>query len=69
MMTPYHCFSGVRLKYSEELVKGTMKRLTQGLTEHNKKLTAAKTEEAKADVVSFRGLGLGVIVLVDHIYP
>lgn len=30
-----------------------MKKLTQGMAEHNKAMAAAKTEDAKADIVSF----------------
>jgi hypothetical protein len=29
-----------------------MKKLTQGMSEHNKALSAAKTDEAKANIVS-----------------
>ena len=36
----------------EELARATMKKLTQGMAEHNKALTAATSEEAKASIVS-----------------
>ncbi|XP_078428303.1 apoptosis inhibitor 5-like protein API5 [Wolffia australiana] len=39
-----------RLKYTEELVKGTIKKLTQGMTEHNKAMSAAKTDEEKTKI-------------------
>ncbi|CAA7410162.1 unnamed protein product [Spirodela intermedia] len=39
-----------RLKYTEELVKGAIKKLTQGMAEHNKAMNAAKTEEDKAKI-------------------
>ncbi|WZZ39789.1 hypothetical protein YC2023_036048 [Brassica napus] len=41
-----------RLTTVEDLTKTTMKKLTQGMTEHNKAMSAAKTDEEKASVVS-----------------
>lgn len=38
----------------EELTRATMKKLTQGMAEHNKAMAAAKTDEAKGTVVSFQ---------------
>ncbi|GAA0160534.1 hypothetical protein LIER_17071 [Lithospermum erythrorhizon] len=43
-----------RLSCVEELARATMKKLTQGMVEHNKALTAAKSDEAKADIKSQR---------------
>ncbi|KAF2611288.1 hypothetical protein F2Q70_00008312, partial [Brassica cretica] len=40
-----------RLTTVEDLTKTTMKKLTQGMTEHNKAMSAAKTDEEKASVV------------------
>nr|VDC88957.1 unnamed protein product [Brassica oleracea] len=39
-----------RLTTVEDLTKTTMKKLTQGMTEHNKAMSAAKTDEEKASV-------------------
>ncbi|KAJ6833668.1 apoptosis inhibitor 5-like protein API5 [Iris pallida] len=39
-----------RLSTIEEIVKVSMKKLTQGMTEHNKAISAAKTEDAKAQI-------------------
>ncbi|KAJ3686159.1 hypothetical protein LUZ61_015323 [Rhynchospora tenuis] len=39
-----------RLTATEETVRQTMKKLTQGMSEHNKALSAAKTDEAKANI-------------------
>ncbi|KAJ3692278.1 hypothetical protein LUZ60_012628 [Juncus effusus] len=39
-----------RLSATEETVRGIMKKLTQGMAEHNKALNSAKTEEAKAQI-------------------
>ncbi|CAH8377774.1 unnamed protein product [Eruca vesicaria subsp. sativa] len=39
-----------RLTTVEDLTKTTMKKLTQGMTEHNKAMSAAKTDEEKATV-------------------
>lgn len=36
----------------EDLARATMKKLTQGMAEHNKAMATAKTEEAKASIVS-----------------
>ena len=36
----------------EELTRATMKKLTQGMAEHNKAMAAAKSDEAKGDIVS-----------------
>uniref|UniRef100_A0A2P2LAI3 Uncharacterized protein MANES_17G052000 n=1 Tax=Rhizophora mucronata TaxID=61149 RepID=A0A2P2LAI3_RHIMU len=41
-----------RLSNVEELTRATMKKLTQGMAEHNKAMAAAKTDEAKNLVVS-----------------
>lgn len=41
-----------RLTNVEDLARATMKKLTQGMAEHNKTMAAAKTEEDKASVVS-----------------
>jgi hypothetical protein len=35
----------------EDLAKATNKKLTQGMSEHNKAMSSAKTDAAKADVV------------------
>ncbi|KAL5730243.1 hypothetical protein ACHQM5_003088 [Ranunculus cassubicifolius] len=40
-----------RLINIEDLSRVTMKKLTQGMAEHNKAMTAAKTEEEKATIV------------------
>lgn len=42
-----------RLSSIEEIARAAMKKLTQGMAEHNKAISAAKTEEAKAKIVSF----------------
>ncbi|EXB88545.1 hypothetical protein L484_008864 [Morus notabilis] len=39
-----------RLTNVEELTRATMKKLTQGMAEHNKAMAAAKTDEAKGTV-------------------
>uniref|UniRef100_A0A1J3DYG6 Apoptosis inhibitor 5 n=1 Tax=Noccaea caerulescens TaxID=107243 RepID=A0A1J3DYG6_NOCCA len=39
-----------RLTIVEDLTKATMKKLTQGMSEHNKAMSAAKTDEEKASV-------------------
>ncbi|KAJ8761434.1 hypothetical protein K2173_001565 [Erythroxylum novogranatense] len=39
-----------RLSNVEELTRATMKKLTQGMAEHNKAMAAAKTDEAKDSV-------------------
>ncbi|KAJ6795938.1 apoptosis inhibitor 5-like protein API5 [Iris pallida] len=39
-----------RLSAIEEIVKVAMKKLTQGMTEHNKAISAAKTEDAKSKI-------------------
>ncbi|KAJ4770202.1 Apoptosis inhibitor 5 [Rhynchospora pubera] len=41
-----------RLTATEETVRQTMKKLTQGMSEHNKALSAAKTDEAKSNIKS-----------------
>ena len=41
-----------RLTTVDHLTKTTMKKLTQGMSEHNKAMSAAKTDEEKANVVS-----------------
>ncbi|RWW48995.1 hypothetical protein BHE74_00044892, partial [Ensete ventricosum] len=38
-----------RLNSTEEVVRSAMKKLTQGVADHNKALSAAKTEEEKAN--------------------
>ena len=58
-----------RLKYTEELVKGTIKKLTQGMVEHNKAMTAAKTEEEKAKIVIFTLLFLLLMKLLPCSFP
>jgi hypothetical protein len=35
----------------EDSAKATIKKLTQGMSEHNKAMSSAKTDAAKADVV------------------
>jgi hypothetical protein len=40
-----------RLTVVEESAKATNRKLTQGMSEHNKAMSAAKTDAAKADVV------------------
>lgn len=42
-----------RLTNVEDLARAAMKKLTQGMVEHNKAMAAAKTEDAKADIVRF----------------
>ncbi|XP_010260402.1 PREDICTED: apoptosis inhibitor 5-like protein API5 isoform X2 [Nelumbo nucifera] len=39
-----------RLSNVEDLARATMKKLTQGMAEHNKAMAAAKTDEAKASI-------------------
>ncbi|XXG61469.1 hypothetical protein AAC387_Pa05g0074 [Persea americana] len=39
-----------RLTNVEDLARSAMKKLTQGMVEHNKAMAAAKTEDAKADI-------------------
>ncbi|KAM7525055.1 hypothetical protein LguiA_014957 [Lonicera macranthoides] len=39
-----------RLSCVEDLARATMKKLTQGMAEHNKAMATAKTEEAKASI-------------------
>ncbi|KAK6932639.1 Apoptosis inhibitory 5, partial [Dillenia turbinata] len=39
-----------RLSNIEELARATMKKLTQGMAEHNKAMAAAKTDEAKENI-------------------
>ncbi|KAF5183791.1 Apoptosis inhibitor 5-like protein api5 [Thalictrum thalictroides] len=39
-----------RLTNVEDLARATMKKLTQGMAEHNKAMAAAKTEEEKANI-------------------
>ncbi|XP_077229329.1 apoptosis inhibitory protein 5 (API5) [Tasmannia lanceolata] len=39
-----------RLNCVEDLARATMKKLTQGMVEHNKAMTAAKTDDAKARI-------------------
>ncbi|XP_071930547.1 apoptosis inhibitor 5-like protein API5 isoform X1 [Coffea arabica] len=46
----YHKEFIERLNCVEELARATMKKLTQGMAEHNKALTAATSEEAKASI-------------------
>lgn len=41
-----------RLSNVEELTRATMKKLTQGMAEHNKAMAAAKSDEAKNNIVS-----------------
>ena len=36
----------------EELARATINKLTQGMAEHNKAMAAAKSDEAKAAIVS-----------------
>ncbi|KAF8110228.1 hypothetical protein N665_0086s0066 [Sinapis alba] len=43
-----------RLTTVEDLTKATMKKLTQGMSEHNKAMSAAKTDEEKASVKTKR---------------
>lgn len=45
------CHRG-RLSVVEELARATIKKLTQGMSEHNKAMSTAKTDEAKASIVS-----------------
>ncbi|XP_077251174.1 apoptosis inhibitor 5-like protein API5 [Tasmannia lanceolata] len=39
-----------RLNVVEDLARATMKKLTQGMAEHNKAMAAAKTDDAKASI-------------------
>lgn len=41
-----------RLSSVEELARATIKKLTQGMAEHNKAMASAKSDEAKASIVS-----------------
>lgn len=41
-----------RLTTVEDLTRATMKKLTQGMADHNKEMAAAKTDEAKEKIVS-----------------
>lgn len=41
-----------RLTTVEDLTRATMKKLTQGIADHNKEMAAAKTDEAKEKIVS-----------------
>jgi hypothetical protein len=43
-----------RLTVVEESAKATNRKFTQGMSEHNKAMSAAKTDAAKADVVCGR---------------
>ncbi|KAK9267135.1 hypothetical protein L1049_009554 [Liquidambar formosana] len=43
-----------RLSSVEELARATMKKLTQGLAEHNKAMAAAKSDEAKNNIKTVR---------------
>ncbi|XAR59209.1 hypothetical protein NMG60_11014916 [Bertholletia excelsa] len=43
-----------RLSSVEELARATIKKLTQGMAEHNKAMATAKTDEAKADIQAQR---------------
>lgn len=45
-------FFSFRLNNIEELTRATIKKLTQGMAEHNKSMAAAKTDEAKEKIVS-----------------
>ena len=40
------------MTHVEELARATMKKLTQGMAEHNKAMAAAKTDEAKDNIVN-----------------
>lgn len=42
-----------RLANVEDLARATMKKLTQGMAEHNKVMAAAKTDDVKASIVSY----------------
>lgn len=42
-----------RLNCVEDLVRATMRKLTKGIAEHSKTLTAAGSDEAKASIVSY----------------
>ncbi|RWW54823.1 hypothetical protein BHE74_00038574 [Ensete ventricosum] len=49
-----------RLSSTEEVVRNAMKKLTQGMADHNKAMAAAKTEEAKVKIEKRKGRkGLG----------
>lgn len=48
----------------EDLTRATMKKLTQGMAEHNKAMAAAKSDEAKGTIVSF----LSFVVLTVKIF-
>lgn len=41
-----------RLKSIEEIAKSTQKKLTLGMADHHKAISAAKSEEARDDFVS-----------------
>ena len=51
----------------EELTRATMKKLTQGMAEHNKAMAAAKSDEAKGSIVSFLGCLFSFVVLTVKI--
>lgn len=40
------------MTHVEELARATMKKLTQGMAEHNKAMAAAKSDEAKDNIVN-----------------
>lgn len=52
----------------EDLTRATMKKLTQGMAEHNKAMAAAKSDEAKGTIVSFLGCLFSFVVLTVKIF-
>lgn len=53
-------YCSFRLSNVEELTRATMKKLTQGMAEHNKAMAAAKSDEAKEGIVSLFSIGCGL---------
>jgi hypothetical protein len=51
----------LRLTVVEEMAKAANKKLTQGMAELNKALSAAKTDTEKAEVVMNRNLAMLVL--------
>ncbi|KAI8010772.1 Apoptosis inhibitor 5-like protein API5 [Camellia lanceoleosa] len=50
LLVSLHSCRNSRLSSIEELARATIKKLTQHMTEHNKAMASAKSDEAKASV-------------------
>ncbi|THG05019.1 hypothetical protein TEA_009900 [Camellia sinensis var. sinensis] len=50
LLVSLHSYRNSRLSSIEELARATIKKLTQRMTEHNKAMASAKSDEAKASV-------------------